>query len=77
MMKRMVADLVAVGGNLTESFSVLLKRCILPDDEEGYLEISFLEETQGARHNLVKISWERLPARIPMRLHVRPLVIEV
>ncbi len=53
------------------------QRRVLSDDEETDRQPARGEELEDARHDYVEVGRMRLPRRVAMRLHVRPLVVEV
>ena len=72
-----VADLVSRGCDGAQGRPVLLECRVLSDDEEADREPARGEELEDARHDRVEVGRMRLPPGVAMRLHVRPLVVEV
>ncbi len=75
--KRVVADLVAGGGDHLQGFAVLFEGGVLADDEDGDLPAEVVEDFQEPRHDEVEVGGEGLPAGVAVGLHVGPLVVEV
>jgi hypothetical protein len=77
MVKGMVPYLVSGGSNGSEDLMVLFHCRILTDDEESDGQLPSLEKIQDTRHQDVQVRGKRLPPRVTVRLHIRPLVVEV
>src|ERR1700735_3299809 len=74
---RVIADLVAAPGDFGEDVGVHRHCRVLADDEKGDSEIELIENLEYARNEQIEIRRHRLPCRISMRLHVRPLIVQV
>src|SRR5262249_43102262 len=77
VVERVVADLVACVGNSTERPGILIARRILADHEKGDGQVPFAKDLQNARHDDVKIGWERRPTLVAVRFQIGPFVVEV
>ena len=73
----MIADFVTATGDLAKDVAMLLLFGILSDEEKRDFDAEFVERIEYARDQQIQIRRERLPRRIPVRLHVRPLIVEV
>src|SRR5215471_8626680 len=77
VVKGMVANLVLSRSDACKGLSVLVEHGVLPDDEKGNGQIPLFEEMQHTGDQDVEIRGKRVPTRIPVCLHIGPLVIEV
>src|SRR6185369_12839228 len=69
--------LVARLGDRAEDLLVGRLVGVEADDEKGDRQLPLSQKLQHARHDDWQVARQRLPFRIAVRLHVRPLVVEV
>src|SRR5439155_218521 len=77
VLEGVIADLVPRVGESPQRRLVLRQRRILADNEEGDGEPARREEVEDARYDEVEVARKRFPAGVAVRLHIRPLVVEV
>ncbi len=77
VVKGVVSDLVPRLPQAAQRHAVRRQGRVLADHEDGEALATALHEVEKSRHHQVEVAGERLPARIAVGLHVRPLVVEV
>src|SRR5436309_774226 len=77
VVERVIADLVPDCCYRGYRSTIFLKSSILTDNKKCDLEVSLFQKREHARHDNIEIRWEGIPARITVRLHIRPFIVEV
>ncbi len=77
VVEAVIADFMAGLRDAAQRGAVLLERRVLPDDEEREAKPPIVQELEDAWHDQVEVAREIQPGLGPMRLEIRPLVVEV
>ena len=77
MKEGVVADVMAVPGDLGQGLPVFFERCVLANDKKRDFELEGIEAFEDPGDERLEVRGEFFPAGIAVRFHIGPLVVQV